>query len=90
MTGGLIAILASVGINAVYAIRHGHTLYVVLAGGVVLAFFVSALDTFGGGGVGSALAYTFLLGTLVYRAGDLLTVLSGITNQKPDTSTGKA
>lgn len=75
--GGIIAIGVATGINAIYAIKHGHVLYVTIAGGIVLAFFVAAL-----GSVGTALAYTFLLGTLVYRSEDLWSFLSGIINAK--------
>lgn len=74
---GLIAIAGATGINALYAIKHGHVLYVTLAGGTVLAFFVAAM-----GSVGTALAYTFLLGTIVYRSEDLWSFLSGIINAK--------
>lgn len=74
---GLIAIAGATGINALYAIKHGHVLYVTLAGGTVLAFFVAAM-----GSVGTALAYTFLLGTIVYRSEDLWGFLSGIITAK--------
>ena len=83
MNGGLVAIVAATGVNSVYAIRKGHSLHTVLIGGLVLAFFVSGMDAVSDDRLGSALAYTFLLGTVVYRSEELFAVTSGVLKAQP-------
>jgi hypothetical protein len=78
MDAGIITVAVAVGINAVYAVRHGHNVFITFVGGGVLMLFVSALDALPGSNMGTAVGGAFLLGTIIYRGQDLLSMLTSL------------
>lgn len=78
MDGAVIATVTATGVNAMYAVRHGHNIFPTLVGGGVLLVFVTGLNAVPGSNIGTAVAGTFLIGTLIYRGGDILSLLSGL------------
>jgi len=82
MDPGLISVAVAVGINAIYAIRKGHNVFIILLGGGVLMFLVSALNAIPGSSMGTAVGATFLIGTIVYRGQDILSFLTSLLGAK--------
>ena len=78
MDAGLVATAVAVAINAVYAVRHNHNIFPILIGGGVLMLFVSGLDSIPGSSMGSAVGVAFLLGTIIYRGEDLISLLTSL------------
>jgi hypothetical protein len=78
MDGGIVAVLTAVGINTLYAVRHGHSLFVTVMGGGVLLLFVSGLNAVPGSTVGTSIGVTFLLATIIYRGQDLMQFITSL------------
>ena len=80
--GGVLAMTAAgVGINAAYAVAHGHEPFgIVLAGGALLGVFM-AVESFSPG-LATAGAGLFLLGTVLIHGEWFVTLIERVTNTK--------
>lgn len=80
MDASIVLVSLAALVNATYAIRKGHNVFVIFVGAAILMFFTVALNAVPGSEMGTAVAATFLLGSIIYRGRDILDMLTSLLN----------